>query len=109
MLASIIGNSFPQKSEHDEIAMPAFYTCSTQLNDLAAQGFKWIKFEFLSGIIAAICRGVDAGLQPVSPHDLAAGQMFHDQVVADFVEGILVETGEIRFLKAFVQFEIEDF
>lgn len=48
-------------------------------------------------------------MHAVSADNFAAGAVFDDEVIAEEVEGILVETGVVRGSKALAQLDIEDF
>jgi hypothetical protein len=65
------------------------------------------EIELALAVVAQRISGARAGLQPVGAHQRAIGGVFHDEVVADVVEGIGVQAGVVRLHQAFVQLEVE--
>ena len=108
MLLGVVGDSLPQQAEDDEIAVLAMHTGSAQLNHLVAQRLEGIEFKFLRAVISEIRLGIVAGLQTVCANDLSRGQVLHDEMVANRIKPILIQAREVRLLKAFVKFKVED-
>ena len=59
-------------------------------------------------VVAGIC-GCESRLQTIGANDLFGRRVLDDQVIADRVEFISVESCEVRGLQALLQFEVEDY
>ena len=108
VLSRVVGNAFPEQAEYDEIAVPRMNTRTPQLNYFRAQWFEDLKLKFLRAVIAQRCRRVHAGLQTVRANDVGRRQMFDDEVIANCIERVFVQTGDVRLFQPLVEFEIED-
>ena len=53
-------------------------------------------------------RGVRAGFQSICANNFAGREVFNDQVIANVIEGIDIEAGEMRLHQALVQFQVEN-
>src|SRR5437016_7230659 len=108
MLSRVISDAFPEKAKDDEVAMLRMNTCPSQFNHLRAKRLEDLELELLRAVVATISRGVVPGLQSVGANDIGRGQMFNDEMIADGIEGVFVQSGRVGLFKAFVEFEIED-
>lgn len=81
---------------------------ASQLDDLVAEGFEGGEVEFLGTVVVEIVGCDGAGLEAVGADDLPGGVVADDEVVADFVEGVLVEFCAIGIGEAFMELKIED-
>ena len=82
-----------------------YTTISTILLKQISQG-REVKLAL--AVIADVRRGVRAGLQSICANNFAGGEVFNDQVIANVIEGIDIEAGEMRLPQALVQFQVEN-
>lgn len=82
---------------------------AAQFEDGGADRVIGSKVELLLTVVTKLLSGRDTGLQAVGSDDFAAGAVFDDEVVAEKVEGILVETGTPGGGKAFAHLDVKDF
>ena len=108
LLLGVVSNALPQHAEDDEIPVLAMHAGSAQLDHFPSQRFEYIELKFLGAIVTEIRRRIMARLQTVRPNNLSRGQVLHDEVVANGIKPVFVKTGEMRLLKPFVQFDVED-
>src|ERR1051326_7504385 len=83
------------------------HTRPTKLNDLVANWFENLKLEFLRAIVTQVGCGVQAGLQTVSAHNLACGQMFDDEMVANGIKAICIQLGSMGLCQFLGKLEVE--
>src|SRR5271165_393471 len=108
VLPGVVSNPFPEQAKDDEVAMLWMNTGASQFNHLRAQRLEDLKFKFLCAVITQVRRRVLAGLEAVSANDGAGWQMFNDEMMANGVERVFVQSGRVGLLKPFVEFEIKD-
>lgn len=70
-------------------------TGAPEFDQFATKRFVRRKIEFSLAVVSEICRRQLTSLQPISADDLARGSFFHDQVIAEFIERIDVESGRV--------------
>ena len=108
VFARVVGDAFPEQAEDDEVAVLRMNTRAPQLNHFRAQRFEDLKLKFLRAVVAQTGCGVDAGLETVRADDIGRWQMFNDEMIANGIERVFVQPGDVRLFQPFVEFEIED-
>src|SRR3954454_10874425 len=108
MLARVISNTFPEQAKDDEVAMLRMNTCPSQFNHLRAKRFEDFELELLRAVVTATRRRIVPRLQSVCANNSGGGQMLNYEMIANTIEGIFIQAGDVGLLKPFVQFEIED-
>ncbi len=77
--------------------MFGMHTGTPEFDDLRAVAFVRPETKFPLAIIPDVrCCNV-ASLQPICSDNLAIGHVLDDQVIADLVERIDIEAGDVRF------------
>src|SRR5262245_18261368 len=108
MLACIVSDALPQPNEDNEIERLAVHTGSSQLDQLGAKRLEDVELKFLRAVVSEMRRCIVARLQTVGTNDMSCAQVLHDEMVADGVKPVFVQASEVRLLKSFVEFEVED-
>src|SRR5271170_1993125 len=83
-------------------------TGASQFNHPGTQRLKDLKLKLLRAVITQMRRRVMAGLQAVGANDSGGGQMFNNEVIANGVERVLIQSGRVGLFKPFVEFKIKD-
>ena len=91
-----------------QAAMFGVDACAAQLDHFAAERFVRREIKLALAVIADVRRGVRAGLQSICANNFAGGEVFNDHVIANVIEGIDIEAGEMRLPQALVQFQVEN-
>src|SRR5881392_2054167 len=107
-LARVTRDAAPEQVQQIEIAVLSMHACPAQLDHSAAQWFVGREVKLALAVIADIRCGSRAGLQSICANDFICRDVFDDQVVANVVEKIDVEPGEMRLHQALVEFEIKN-
>ena len=81
---------------------------AAQLDDFIPHRLEGGKIKLLRGVIIQIFRRIRARLQPVGADNLLRFQMLDEQMVADGIKRIGVQSGRVGLRQAFVEFEVED-
>jgi hypothetical protein len=108
MLAGVLGNAFPQQPEHKQITMLPVDASATQFHNLAASRFKDAKAEFLFAIVTQVTGCTRTRLEAVSPDNLPGGNMFHEQVIANGVKGVGIQTRHMGVRQPLVQLQVKN-
>lgn len=105
----VVGDPFPQQSQDAKIAMLLVHTSATKLDQLPPDGLVRREIKFLLAIVSTTrCRHAP-GLKPVRADYGVRFCFCHQEVIADFVEWVRIQTGPEGGFQAFVQLEIENF
>ena len=88
--------------------MLAMDTGAAEFNDFIAHRLEWSEIKFLRGVVTEVFGGIATGLQTVSADNLLRGQMLDNQMIANGVERIGVQTGDVGLRQSFVEFEVEN-
>ena len=82
LLADVVGQTGPQHGDHRAAAVVLVHAGATHLDDVIADARQADKVEFVFGIQAGQRARLGRRQHAVGAHHLAAGVVFHDQVVA---------------------------
>jgi hypothetical protein len=66
---------------------------AAEFENLAADRFIGSEVELLFTVVTKVVGGGDTGLHAIGAHNLTAGAVFDDEVIAEEVELIVVEAG----------------
>ena len=98
----------PQQVEDGQVSMISMDAGPSQLEDLRAPRLKDLEIEFLFAVVSKVPSCGDSGLEAVGAYDASGFLVADDQMLADWIVSILVQMRQIRMVKAFVQFHIEN-
>src|SRR5437867_110437 len=101
--ARVVGNALPQQAEHDEIAVLLVNAGPSEFDEFAANGLERREIKLLFAVVTAVRRRRQPGLQAIRPDDFARRQMLDEQMVADFIERVGIESGDERFGQPLVE------
>src|SRR5205823_9270855 len=107
-LERVTRDAAPEQMQQIEIAVLNMHACAAQLDHFTAQWFIRREIKLALAVIADVRCSANAGLQSICANDFICRDVFDDQVVANVVEKIDVEPGEMRFHQALVQFEVKN-
>lgn len=96
-----MGNSPPQERQNLAAAMLTANAGTAQLQRPLAQRLIRRKIEFLLAVVTPARKCVQTGLHPVSANNLLLCLVFNNQVVANLVELVLVQSSVPGRGKAF--------
>ncbi len=88
--------------------MLLMHTRASKFDQFHANRLKRPEIELLLTVVTALCGRSPTALQPIGANDLSGGLIFHQQMVADSVERVGIQTRCPGTLQAFVELEIED-
>src|SRR5215471_19465138 len=103
-----MSNTTPEELEQIEIAMRGVHASAAQLDHFAAKRFVGREIKFALAVVTKIRRRELAGLQAIRANNPATGNLLHDQMIAEFVERIDIQTGRVRLAQSFAQFEVKN-
>ena len=91
-----------------EVAMVCMHACATELDRFLAQWLVGQKVKLTLAVVTDVRGGALASLQAIRPDDFPGRDLLDNQMVANFIESVCVQPGEMRFGQAFVEFKVEN-
>ncbi len=88
--------------------MVCVHACATELDRFVAQWLVWRKVKLTLAVVTDVRGCALASLQAIRPDDFPGRDLLDNQMVANFIESVCVQPGEMRFGQAFVQLKVEN-
>lgn len=103
----VLGNPAPEEGENFAQAVLTINRRSAQFEYLVADALEGSKFKLLGTVIAKPCSGGKPRLHAVGAYHPAVFLVFDDQMIANRIEAIAVESRRVRGRQAFSQLDVE--
>lgn len=108
VIPGVFRDAAPEQAKHDKIAVTGGDAGPSQFDHPRAKRFIGAEIELLSAVVAEAASRSFARLKPVRADHGVGRQVFHDEMIADVVERIGIETGGVRRGQAFAQLDVEN-
>ena len=108
VVLGVVDDPLPEQPQYDQVAVLLVDAGASEFHQFRRTGEKRSEIKFLGAVKSQLSQGAVAHLHAVGSHQGAAGDFFHQDVIANGVEAVHVHAGGVGARQPFAHFHVEN-